>query len=124
MIKDNRVQEIIIPTITTSGVASPGITVYTDSINGHIEEIKTSVTIAGSVTMFESGNTSNLFFNRALTSGTNPSYAYPTAQAQAPIGSITGYGDSIPFPINGPLGITIGSVASGTTTNFDFRIRY
>ena len=120
--RSNRIKEENISQAFT--IASAGAVQYTNALCGEILEIKAQSNRAGSVSIYESGNTTNAFYSSDTISGTNPTYAAPRDLTEAATGSAAAYGVPTPFIINGPLAINIGSVASGTTTNFNVRIRF
>lgn len=123
--KDRRVEEYNFPQQTLAGVATSGLTAQSDTINGDLLGFKLSGNRAGSITIYPSGEPSNLIVNLTSVSGTNPTFIYPRLLAQAPIGSAAGYGLNEPFVSNGPLILAIGSTASGTSIpTFDVRVLY
>lgn len=123
MAKDNRIEESKFER-QTFDTASAGATVYSDySINGDILEVHAKFNQAGSLSVAISGTNSNIWSNNN-SSGADFTKFYPRVFSQSNTGSIAN-ANHVPFIANGPLVLTIGSVAaSGTDANVDVSVFY
>ena len=112
MVRDSRIKEYTFS--ETFSTADTVTTIYSDyALNGKILDVNVNFNNTGSVALSLSGIGLEIFRNNAP-SGTNWSHSQPREFTQSTTGSIAG-AEHVPFLVNGPLALNVGSMASGTT---------